>query len=120
MKLSILGICVLLAGAPAMAAPQTAAKPQPHKTAAAEKPKLQWASGSIEKYDAAAKTLTVKHDGKETTFVLTDQTHVMKGKQTLNASELSSGQHARVEYAMSGANREAHVIELSDVKTAKK
>jgi hypothetical protein len=121
MKLSILGMCVLLAGAPAMAAAQTTAKSQPHKAhkaAATEKAKLQWASGSIEKYDAATKMLTVKHDGKESMFLVTDQTHVTQGKAMLSPSAITSGQHARIEYAMSGANKEAHVIELSAAKAA--
>ncbi len=121
MKLSILGLCLCLAGATAMAAPAaqaTAPKSQTHKTATADKAKMQWASGSIEKYDAASKTLTVKHDGKETTFLVVDQVHVMKGKEMLSPSALTSGQHVKVEYTMAGANKEAHVIELSEAKTA--
>jgi hypothetical protein len=121
MKLSILGMCVMLAGATAMAAPAsqaTAPKSQTQKAAAAEKTKMLWASGSIEKYDTATKTLTIKHDGKETNFLIVDQTHVMKGKAMLSPSALAAGQNAKIEYAVSGANKEAHVIELTDAKPA--
>jgi hypothetical protein len=79
---------------------------------------MAWASGSIEKYDAATKTLTLKHDGKETNFVLADSTHVMKGKEMLSPSALMSGQHAKVEYTVAGANKEARVIEVSEAKAA--
>jgi hypothetical protein len=79
---------------------------------------MMWASGSIEKYDAATKTLTLKEGGKDVNFVLGDQTHVMKGKEMLTPSALMSGQHAKVEYAVAGANKEAHVIEVSEGKAA--
>ncbi len=120
MKLSVLGMCVLLAGSMAFAAPapQAATPKSPTQKAAAEKPKMMWASGSIEKYDAASKLLTLKHDGKETSFLVIDQTHVMKGKEMLSPSALTSGRHAKIEYALAGANKEAHVIELSDGKAA--
>jgi phage baseplate assembly protein gpV len=121
MKLSILGLCLCLAAATAMAAPAsqaTSAKAQTHKAAATDKAKMTWASGSIEKYDAATKMLTIKSGGKETSFVVTDQVHVMKGKEMLTPSALTAGQHAKVEYSVSGANKEAHVIELSEAKAA--
>jgi Cu/Ag efflux protein CusF len=123
MKLSILGICVLLAGATAFAAPAqkaATAKSASSTAPASAKAKMMWASGSIEKYDAASKMLTLKHDGKETTFLVGDQTHVMKGKETLSASALMTGQHAKVEYTVAGANKEAHVIELTEAKAPAK
>jgi hypothetical protein len=118
MRLSILGMCVLLAGSTAFAAPQAAAPKSQMQKASTDKAKMMWASGSIEKYDAATKTLTVKEGAKDVTFVLTDQTHVMKGKEMLSPSALASGQHAKIEYAVAGANKEAHVIEVSEAKTA--
>jgi hypothetical protein len=121
MKLSILGMCVLLAGGAAFAAPAPQAAPAKSlNKAASEKPKMLWASGSIEKYDTASKMLTLKHDGKETSFLVIDQTHVMKGKEMLSPSALSTGQHAKIEYAVAGANKEAHVIELSEAKAPAK
>ena len=120
MKLSVLGLCVLLAGSTAFAAsaPQAAAPKSQTQKATTEKAKMAWASGSIEKYDAATKTLTLKHDGKETNFVVIDSAHVMKGKEMLSPSALSAGQHAKVEYTVAGATKEAHVIELSEGKKA--
>ena len=118
MRLSILGMCVVLAGGTAFAAPQAAAPKSHMQKASTDKAKMMWASGSIEKYDAATKTLTVKEGGKDVTFLLIDQTHVMKGKETLTPTALASGQHAKIEYAVAGANKEAHVIELSEGKAA--
>ena len=120
MKLSILAVCVLFAGATAMAAPvsQGSTPKTPAHKAASEKPKMMWTSGSIEKYDASTKTLTVKHDGKELTFTLDDQTHVKRGKDALTTSALASGEHARIEYSMAGTSKSARVIELSAPKAA--
>ena len=119
MRLSVLTACVLFAGATAMAAPAVqTAKPAGAKATAMEKPKMLWASGSIEKFDAATKTLTLKEGGKDVIFMVIDATHVMKGKESLTPAALASGQHAKVEYAMAGMNREAHVIELAAAKAA--
>jgi hypothetical protein len=121
MKVSILALSVLFVAATAFAAPApqaTATKAPAHKAAASEKPKLLWASGTIEKYDAASKTLTVKHEGKESTFVVEDTTHVMRGKEALTASALENGQNAKIEYAMNGSNKTARVIELTPAKAA--
>src|SRR5262245_5668831 len=83
MKLSILTACVLLAGATAMAAPATQAAATSHsqKASSTQKPKMMWASGTVEKFDATAKLLTVKQDGKEVTFTVDDQAHVSRGKE---------------------------------------
>ena len=107
MKKLLILACTLAIGTAAFAAP---AKPatKAHFT------------GTIEKYDAAGKTLTVKHDGKETTFVLGDQAQVMKGTQKADASSLSAstGQTVKVEYVMNGGNRVADKIEVAAVHAA--
>jgi hypothetical protein len=73
-------------------------------------------SGTIAKYDAATRTLTLKHDkNKETTFAINDQSAVMKGKSKADASSLatSTGQTATIEYVMDGSNRIAQKVDVA-------
>lgn len=102
MKKLLILICTLAISAAAFAAPA--------KTAA-------HMSGTIAKYDATTRTLTVKHDGnKETAFQLNDNSAVMKGKAKTDASSLSvsTGHSVKVEYVMEGATRAAEKIEVAD------
>jgi hypothetical protein len=107
MKKLLILACTLAIGTAAFAAP-------------AKSPTKAHFTGTIEKYDTAAKTLTVKHDGKDTTFVLGDQAQVMKGTQKADASSLaaSTGQSVKVEYVMDGASRVADKIEVAAVHAA--
>lgn len=78
-------------------------------------------SGTIQKYDPATQTLTIKHDGsKETTFQINDKSNVMKGKTKADASSLaaSTGQSVKVEYVMDGANRIAERIDVAAAHAA--
>jgi L-asparaginase II len=90
----------------------TAAYAAPAKAASA---KLAHLSGTVEKYDTGSKELTVKHDGKSTTFEVSDKAEVMKGKAKADVSALaaSSGQAVKVQYMMSGASRIADKVEVS-------
>lgn len=124
MRTSLLAACVLLVGATAMAAPvqtaKPAAKPAPAKAAPAA-PKAAHASGTVEKFDAATKTLTVKHEGKEMHFVVADSTSLMRGKDKIDAAALatSTGSIAKIEYMVSGTTMTADKIELSAAMAAK-
>lgn len=102
-KLFVL-ICSLAIGTAAFAAPAKNTHVVAHM------------SGTVEKYDAASKTLTVKHDGaKETTFEVTDTSAVMKGKSKADVSSLttSTGQGVKVAYVMQGSTRVAERIDVS-------
>ena len=108
-KLFVL-ICTLAISTAAFAAPAKNTKP-----AAAHM------NGTVAKYDAVSKTLTVKHDGtKETTFQLNDKSEVMQGKSKADASSLStsSGQTVKVEYIMDGGTRLAEKIDVAAVHAA--
>jgi phage baseplate assembly protein gpV len=96
-------VCTLAIGTAAFAAPV--------KTA----PKTGHYTGTIETYDAATHTLTVKHDGKSTTFTVGDKAEVMKGKSKADASSLtaSAGQGVKVDFVIDGANRTAQKIAVS-------
>ncbi len=71
-------------------------------------------TGTVEKYDTAAMTLTVKHAGKDTAFQVNDKSQVMNGKSNADASALaaSTGQSVKVEYVMDGATRVAEKIDV--------
>ena len=108
-KLFVL-ICTLAIGTAAFAAPAKTAKVvAAHMT------------GTVAKYDAAAKVLTIKHDGnKETTFQLNDKSEVMQGKSKADASSLaaSSGQGVKVEYVMDGSTRLAGKVDVAAAHAA--
>ena len=107
MKKALILICSLAVSAAAYAAPPKATHVTAHM------------SGTVEKYDASSKTLTVKHDGKkETTFQLTDSAQVMSGKTKTDAASLASstGQTVKVDYVMEGANRMAEKVDVAAKK----
>ena len=117
MKKLLILICTLAIGTAAFAAP-------------AKAPASAHLTGTIEKYDTATKTLTVKHDGKDTVFQINDKSQVMNGKSKADPSALaaSTGQAVKVEYMMDGATRVAekidvtatHVAHAAPAKTMKK
>ena len=104
MKKLLILVCTLAVSAAAFAAPAKNTRSTAHM------------SGTIAKYDAATRTLTLKHDKtKETTFQINDQSTVMKGKSKADASSLaaSTGQQATIEYVMEGSNRIAEKVEVA-------
>jgi len=77
-------------------------------------------NGTVEKYDTATRTLTVKHDGsKQTDFQISDKVEVMKGKSKADASSLatSTGQAVKVAYVMEGSNRIAEKVDVAAAAT---
>ena len=107
MKKLLILVCSLAIGTAAFAAP-------------AKAPSSAHLNGTIEKYDPASKTLTVKHDGKETTFQINDKSEVMNGKSKADASALaaSSGHAVKVEYMMEGPTRVAEKIDVTPTHPA--
>lgn len=114
MRTSLIAASVLLIGATAMAAPQTGTK-APAKPAAAKPAamKTEHAAGTVEKFDAATKTLTVKEKGKEESFVIGDKTSLMRGKEKVDATALTAGSMVKIEYMAMGGTKTAEKIELS-------
>ena len=112
MKKLLILVCSLAIGTAAFAAPA--------KAPAAKAPAGAHFSGTIEKYDPASKILTVKHDGKETTFQINDKSEVMNGKSKADASALaaSSGHAVKVEYMMEGPTRVAEKIDVTPTHPA--
>ena len=108
MKKLLILVCSLAIGTAAFAAPAKSAPASAHLT------------GTIEKYDTATKTLTVKHDGKDTTFQINDKSEVMNGKSKADPSALSAsaGHNVKVEYMMEGSTRVAEKIEVAATHAA--
>ena len=107
MKKLLILACTLAIGTAAFAAP-------------AKKPAIAHLAGTVDKYDAASRTLAVKHGGKDTTFQLNDQSQVMKGMEKADASALTAsiGQSVTVAYVMEGATRVAEKIDVAAMHAA--
>lgn len=103
MKKMLVLVCSLMVGTAAFAAPAKSA------------PKTAHFSGTIQKYDAGTKELTVKHDGKDTTFKIGDTAQVMKGKEKADASSLSAsnGQAVKIDYMLSGTTKVAEKVDVT-------
>ena len=69
-------------------------------------------TGTVEKYDATTKTLTIKNGDKQAVFVLNDQSQVLNGKTKADVSAFTAGKKIKVEFVMDGANKIAQKIEL--------
>jgi hypothetical protein len=76
-------------------------------------------SGIIESYNAATKTLTVKHDDKQGVFVISDTSDVRQGSAKADASALTAGQKVKVQFVLDGATKIAQKVELSGAATKK-
>jgi hypothetical protein len=70
-------------------------------------------NGVVEKYDAATKTLTIKHGEKQGEFVITDASEVMQDGKKADASALVAGQKVDVEFSMDGAKKIVRKAKLS-------
>lgn len=104
MKKLLILICTLAISTAAFAAPTKTTRTVSHM------------SGTVDKYDTATRTLTVKHDGnKQTDFQIGDKSEVMKGKSKADASALASstGQAVKVAYIMEGTNRIAEKVDVA-------
>jgi maltose-binding protein MalE len=76
-------------------------------------------SGIIDSYNAATKTLTVKHDDKEGVFVIAETADVRQGKAKADASAFTAGTKVKVEFVLDGATKIAQKVELSGASTKK-
>lgn len=114
MRTSTIAACLLLTGF-VVAAPVAASPSQKAKAPASAKVHSAWASGTLEKFDPAAHTLVLKHDGKDQTYTLGDAASIMNGKQKAAAADLAAniGKAVKVEYAMNNGARTVSVVEIA-------
>jgi hypothetical protein len=90
--------------------------------AAPAKTPESWASGKLERVDPATKAVVVKQGAHEMTFTLTSDAHLVQGKKTLQASDLTSdvGHYVKVRYTMDGSTKLADRIEVAATAPAAK
>ena len=90
--------------------------------AAPAKTSESWASGQLERVDPAAKAVVVKQGKHELTFTLKSDAHLVQGKKTLQASDLTNdiGHNVKVRYTMDGSTKVADRIEVATTTPAAK
>ncbi len=84
------------------------------------KAKMEKFSGTIEKFDQAAKEMVVKNGKEEKTFFWGDQTKFMHGKKELSFSDLKKGEHVSVRFKMEGDKLTAEKVFVKMKTTAHK
>ncbi len=74
-----------------------------------------WASGQVERFDAASRTVIVKQGTHEMTFVLGPDVHLMEGRTAFQPNDLAGdvGRHVKVRYTVNAGTKTADRIELS-------
>lgn len=74
-----------------------------------------WASGQIERFDAASRTVIVKQGTHEMTFVLAPDVHLRQGRTAFQPDDLARdvGRHVKVRYTLNAGTKLADRIELS-------
>jgi hypothetical protein len=77
------------------------------------------ATGTIEKFDAATKTLTVKTKKGAENFTLNADTKIMAGSKAGNEAELVAGKHVKVAYTEAAGQMTATKVTLASEKPAK-
>jgi phage baseplate assembly protein gpV len=96
------------------------ASPAPAKSPAAAKPVTHSVSGTLESYDSAAKTVTVKGTKATWTFSATEA-RVWDGSKSVGLDDLSghAGAKVSVKYTDDAGEKQASSIRLSASHTAK-
>lgn len=79
-------------------------------------------TGTIESFDASAKTLTVKTAKASTVFKLGDSVKVWNGSKSVTSDQLGSslGSKVTVKYTGSGDSKTATSVHVSQTKAAAK
>ena len=117
-------VLALPASLPALASTPQSGKPASKSEARAEKSTTSEPSvvGTVEKFDAASKTLTIKTKKGESTFGLGSDCTVAEGAKTLAADDLSGfvGQSVKIYYSGGpGSKMSAHRILIEKAKPEK-
>jgi hypothetical protein len=114
---NVLFLALAVGAVSAAAAPKSAAAP---KAAKASAPATHSVSGTIESFDASAKTLTVK-GAKSTWTFSTSDAQAWEGSKSIGVDELSShtGAKVTVKYTDHDGQKSASSIRLSAAHVAK-
>ncbi len=92
-------------------------KPATTPAPAAQQPKLEKFSGTVEKVDAAKKEVVVKQGKEEMTFSLGEKAKIMEGTKMLSLNDLKKGTNVSVEYAKAGTKLTAESISVGPMRT---
>jgi hypothetical protein len=118
---ALLTLVAFVSGAIAAAPPKAAGTtPAPAAPASTKPVKLEKFTGDIKSVDAMAKSIVVAKAKEEKTFVVTTDTKITKGKETLKFEDLKAGMNAVVEYKKDGEKLIAVTIKVSAPKAAPK
>jgi hypothetical protein len=80
--------------------------------------KATTATGTIEKFDAATKTLTVQTKKGAENFTLNAETKVMAGSKAVPETDLTAGKHVKVAYSENAGQMTATKVTLAGEKVA--
>lgn len=113
----LLTLVAFVSGAIAAAPPKAAGTtPAPAAPASTKPVKLEKFTGDIKSVDAMAKSIVVAKAKEEKTFVITADTKITKGKETLKFEDLKAGMNTVLEYKKDGEKLIAATIKVSAPK----
>lgn len=113
----LLTLVAFVSGAIAAAPPKAAGTtPAPAASASTKPVKLEKFTGDIKSVDAMAKSIVVAKAKEEKTFVVTADTKITKGKETLKFEDLKAGMNTVLEYKKDGEKLIAATIKVSAPK----
>jgi len=113
----LLTLVAFVSGAIAAAPPKAAGTtPAPAAPASTKPAKLEKFTGDIKSVDAMAKSIVVAKAKEEKTFVVTADTKITKGKETLKFEDLKAGMNTVLEYKKDGEKLIAATIKVSAPK----
>lgn len=116
------GIAAVVAALGGVGYAQTTKSAKPAKTSTPAAPKEASATGKIVGFDDASKTLTISTSKGEEKFVLGSTVQLHEGSKTITSANLSSltGQQAKVRYTVSGSDKTADSVMVSEPAHAAK
>ena len=117
----MLSLVAFVSGAVAAAPPKAATTaPAPAAPAATAPAKIEKFSGEVKNVDAMAKSIVVAKGKVEKSLVVTADTKITKGKETLKFEDLKAGMNVAIEYKKEMDKMIAVTIKVSTPKAAPK
>jgi len=117
----MLSLVAFVSGAVAAAPPKAATTaPAPAAPAATAPAKIEKFSGEVKNVDAMAKSIVVAKGKVEKSFVVTADTMISKGKETLKFEDLKAGMNVAIENKKEMDKMIAVTIKVSTPKAAPK
>ncbi len=117
---ALLTLVTFISGAIAAAPPKAAGTTPAPAAPATTKVKLEKFTGDIKSVDAMAKSIVVAKAKEEKTVVVTADTKITRGKETLKFEDLKAGMNVVAGYKKDGEKLIAATIKVSTPKAAPK